>query len=273
MRNLSRQVSTRRIAVGSRLERARLHTTPAPGAGFAIALADVRAAAERLRGVANRTPVLTSRTVDQLVGAHVFFKCENLQRAGAFKFRGAYNRLVCLSPEERRRGIVAFSSGNHAQGVALAARELGIRATVVMPDDAPALKVAATARLRRRGRDLQPAHRRPRSDRHAPGRRARPDPRAAVQPPADHGRPGHRGSGAHRRRRDAGLAAHARRWRRPAFGLRHRRHRSAAGDQGRLASRRRRPTTGCRAWPPAIRCISRRPRRSPTASAPRSLAR
>jgi threonine dehydratase len=111
---------------------------------FAISLADVRAAAERLRGVANRTPVITSRTVDERVGARVFFKCENLQRAGAFKFRGAYNRLVCLSPEERRRGIVAFSSGNHAQGVALAARELGIHATVVMPDDAPALKVAGT---------------------------------------------------------------------------------------------------------------------------------
>jgi threonine dehydratase len=104
----------------------------------------VRAAAERLRGVANRTPVLTSRTVDELVGGHVFFKCENLQRGGAFKFRGAYNRLVCLSPADRQRGIVAFSSGNHAQGVALAARELTIPATVIMPDDAPALKLAGT---------------------------------------------------------------------------------------------------------------------------------
>lgn len=111
---------------------------------FAITLADVRAAAERLHGVANRTPVVTSRTVDDLLGARVFFKCENLQRAGAFKFRGAYNRLVCLSPAERARGVVAFSSGNHAQGVALAARELGIHATVVMPDDAPELKVAGT---------------------------------------------------------------------------------------------------------------------------------
>jgi threonine dehydratase len=111
---------------------------------FAINLADVRAAAERLRGVANRTPVVTSRTVDELLGARVFFKCENLQRGGAFKFRGAYNRLVCLSPAERARGIVAFSSGNHAQGVALAARELGIHATVVMPDDAPVLKLAGT---------------------------------------------------------------------------------------------------------------------------------
>jgi threo-3-hydroxy-L-aspartate ammonia-lyase len=111
---------------------------------FAISLDDVRAAARRLRGVANRTPVVTSRTVDGVVGAEVFFKCENLQRGGAFKFRGAYNRLVSLSPEERARGIVAFSSGNHAQGVALAARELEVPATVVMPTDAPSLKMQAT---------------------------------------------------------------------------------------------------------------------------------
>jgi threo-3-hydroxy-L-aspartate ammonia-lyase len=111
---------------------------------FAISIEDVRAAAERLRGVANRTPVVTSRTVDGLVGARVFFKCENLQRGGAFKLRGAYNRLVTLSAAERERGIVAFSSGNHAQGVALAARELGIAATIVMPTDAPALKMQAT---------------------------------------------------------------------------------------------------------------------------------
>src|SRR5216684_8152457 len=110
----------------------------------AIGLSDVRQAAERLRGVANRTPVVTSRTVDSRVGGQVFFKCENLQRGGAFKFRGAYSRLVALSDQERTRGVVSFSSGNHAQGVALAARELGIRATVVMPSDAPALKLAAT---------------------------------------------------------------------------------------------------------------------------------
>src|SRR5438105_6926146 len=110
----------------------------------AISMADVRQAADRLRGVASRTPVATSRTVDALVGGQVFFKCENLQRGGAFKFRGAYNRLVALSDSERAKGVVAFSSGNHAQGVALAARELGIRATVVMPSDAPALKLAAT---------------------------------------------------------------------------------------------------------------------------------
>jgi threonine dehydratase len=111
---------------------------------LAISFHDVKQAAERLRGVANRTPVATSRTLNQLLKAEVFLKCENLQRGGAFKFRGAYNRLVCLSDAERSKGVVAFSSGNHAQGVALAARELGIPATIVMPTDAPELKVQAT---------------------------------------------------------------------------------------------------------------------------------
>src|ERR671937_1179131 len=115
-----------------------------PAAELAITFADVRRASERLRGVADRTLVATSRTVDELAGGRVFFKCESLQRGGAFKFRGAYNRLSALSAEERARGVVAFSSVNHAQGVALAARELGVPATVVMPSDAPALKVAAT---------------------------------------------------------------------------------------------------------------------------------
>lgn len=118
-------------------------TTPTT-TDFAIGIDDVRDAAQRLQGVAQRTPVVSSRTLNGIVGAEVFFKCENLQRGGAFKFRGAYNRLVQLTPEERGRGVVAFSSGNHAQGVALAARELGIAAAVVMPSDAPSLKVAAT---------------------------------------------------------------------------------------------------------------------------------
>ncbi len=109
-----------------------------------VTLTDLEAAAERLRGVAHRTPVLTSRTLDGLTGAKCFVKCENLQRMGAFKFRGAYNRLVQLNEEERRRGVVAYSSGNHAQGVALAAQLLGIPATIVMPSDAPAAKLAAT---------------------------------------------------------------------------------------------------------------------------------
>ncbi len=105
---------------------------------------DVRTAARRLLGVAHRTPVVTSRTLDARTGATAFLKCENLQRMGAFKFRGAYNRIAQLSPEARAGGVVAFSSGNHAQGVALAARLLGVAATIVMPEDAPAAKVAAT---------------------------------------------------------------------------------------------------------------------------------
>ena len=109
-----------------------------------ITLADVEAAAARLRGVATRTPVLTSRTLDGLTGGRVFLKAEPFQRAGAFKFRGAYNRISALTPDERTRGVVAFSSGNHAQAVALAARLIGVPAVVVMPADAPAAKLAAT---------------------------------------------------------------------------------------------------------------------------------
>jgi threonine dehydratase len=109
-----------------------------------VAFSDVQTAAERLRGQAHRTPVVTSRTFDQIAGCRAFFKCENLQRAGAFKFRGAYNALSQLTPEQRRHGVVAFSSGNHAQGLALAAKVLGIPATVVMPSDAPQIKVDAT---------------------------------------------------------------------------------------------------------------------------------
>jgi threonine dehydratase len=115
-----------------------------PVAAFAATFADVRAAAERLRGVAHRTPVVTSRTLDERTGAHAFLKCENLQRMGAFKFRGAYNRIVQLDAGERAAGVVAFSSGNHAQGVALSAQLLGVPATIVMPTDAPAAKVDAT---------------------------------------------------------------------------------------------------------------------------------
>lgn len=106
--------------------------------------ADVEAAAQRLAGYANRTPVNTSRTLNDLMGAEVFFKCENFQRMGAFKFRGAFNALSKFTPEQRRGGVVAFSSGNHAQGIALSAKLLGMPATIVMPHDAPALKVAAT---------------------------------------------------------------------------------------------------------------------------------
>ena len=105
---------------------------------------DIAAAAERLAGHAHRTPVLTSRTADEELGAQLFFKCENLQRMGAFKFRGGFNALSKFDAPQRRAGVVAFSSGNHAQAIALAARQLGIPATIVMPHDAPAMKVAAT---------------------------------------------------------------------------------------------------------------------------------
>jgi threonine dehydratase len=109
-----------------------------------VAAADVRAARERIAGHVHRTPVLTSRLLDTQLGCRLFFKCEVFQRAGAFKARGAFSRLTLLSPAERARGVVAFSSGNHAQAVALAARELGVPATIVMPSDAPAAKMAAT---------------------------------------------------------------------------------------------------------------------------------
>lgn len=105
---------------------------------------DVVAAAERIKGYAHRTPVMTSRTVDEAFDAKVFFKCENLQRMGAFKFRGGFNALSKFSPEQRKAGVVAFSSGNHAQAIALSAKLLGIPATIVMPHDAPTAKVAAT---------------------------------------------------------------------------------------------------------------------------------
>ncbi|MDQ0704209.1 threonine dehydratase [Pseudomonas sp. W3I7] len=105
---------------------------------------DVVAAAQRLEGFAHQTPVFTSRTLDAETGAQVFIKCENLQRTGSFKFRGAFNALSQFDAQQRKAGVVAFSSGNHAQGIALAAQLLGMPATIVMPTDAPAAKVAAT---------------------------------------------------------------------------------------------------------------------------------
>jgi threo-3-hydroxy-L-aspartate ammonia-lyase len=105
---------------------------------------DVVRAAERIAGVAHRTPVLTSRTADKRTGAELFFKCENFQRGGAFKFRGAYNAIAALSPEQRRRGVVTFSSGNHAQCLAYASYLQGVAATILMPEDAPVMKIAAT---------------------------------------------------------------------------------------------------------------------------------
>ena len=105
---------------------------------------DIAAAHERIKGAARRTPVLTSSSADALLGAKLFFKCENLQRMGAFKFRGAYNALSQLGPEERKRGVIAFSSGNHAQAIALAGKLLGIKTLIVMPENAPKVKLEAT---------------------------------------------------------------------------------------------------------------------------------
>ena len=105
---------------------------------------DVVAAAERLAGVAHRTPVMRCTALDERLGAQLFFKCENLQRAGAFKFRGAFNTLAQFTDEQRERGVLAFSAGNHAQAIALSARLLDMPAVIVMPEDAPAAKMAAT---------------------------------------------------------------------------------------------------------------------------------
>lgn len=112
---------------------------------YAATLSDVRAARQRIAGHAHVTPVLTSRTLDGWAGRQLFFKCENLQRVGAFKFRGAMNAVAALAPEVAARGVVTHSSGNHAQALALAARIRGIPAHIVMPSDAPAVKQAAVA--------------------------------------------------------------------------------------------------------------------------------
>lgn len=114
-------------------------------AALPVTFDDIREAAVRLDGVAHRTPVLTSRTLDARVGAEVFIKCENFQRVGAFKIRGAYNAAAQLTPRQLAKGIAAYSSGNHAQATALAARELGTSAVILMPEDAPRSKREATA--------------------------------------------------------------------------------------------------------------------------------
>ena len=105
---------------------------------------DVLDAAERIRGVAHKTPVMTSRTANRMTGAELYFKCENFQRMGAFKFRGAYNSIAQFTEAQRKHGVITYSSGNHAQAIALSAKLLGVKATIVMPTDAPAAKVAAT---------------------------------------------------------------------------------------------------------------------------------
>lgn len=143
---------------------------------------DLRAAAQRLQGIAHRTPVLRSTSADESTGAQVFFKCENLQRTGAFKFRGAYNTLAQFTPEQRERGVLAFSAGNHAQAIALSARLLDMPAVIVMPEDAPATKMAAT---REYGAQVV-TYNRYTEDREAISRRLAEERGMTLVPPFDH---------------------------------------------------------------------------------------
>ncbi len=119
-------------------------STPTEANALPVTYADIEAAAGRLAGVAHRTPVFTCRSINDLADSQVFFKCENFQRAGSFKFRGAYNALTQLSEEQKQRGVLTYSSGNHGQALALAGKLLGVPITVVMPEDAPSVKLAAT---------------------------------------------------------------------------------------------------------------------------------
>jgi len=147
-----------------------------------ISLENIRGAAERIRTIAHRTPVLTSRTFDSQAGVQAFFKCENLQRGGAFKIRGASNFIYSILERERGRGVVTYSSGNHAQAVAIAAYSVGIPATIVMPEDAPRSKMEAT-----RGYGARiVTYDRLRDDREAIGRRIATESGATIVPPYDH---------------------------------------------------------------------------------------
>jgi threonine dehydratase len=147
-----------------------------------VTLDDVRDAARRIAGVAHRTPVVRSRTLDELVGAQVFVKCENLQRVGAFKFRGAYNAIAHLTPEQLAKGIAAYSSGNHAQAVALAARERGSTAVIVMPEDTPESKLDAVSGY---GAEIV-TYDRYTGDREAIGRQLAEDRGMTLIPPYEH---------------------------------------------------------------------------------------
>lgn len=147
-----------------------------------ISFDDVAAAHDRLRGVAHHTPVLTSSTANALSGAQLYFKCENFQRMGAFKFRGAYNSIAQFTPEQKAGGVITFSSGNHAQAIALSAKLLGVKAVIVMPEDAPAVKVAAT---RGYGGEVV-FYNRYTEDREALGRRLAAERGLTLIPPYDH---------------------------------------------------------------------------------------
>jgi threonine dehydratase len=154
---------------------------------LAIRLADIEDAAARLHGAAHLTPVLRSRTFDERCGAQVFFKCENFQRMGAFKFRGAYNALSRFAPAQRQAGVIAFSSGNHAQAVALSARLLGMPSVIVMPQDSPSAKLAATREYQQgqQGSEVM-LYDRYTEDREAIGRRVAQERGMTLIPPYDH---------------------------------------------------------------------------------------
>jgi len=147
-----------------------------------IQLPDIQAAAERISGIVRRTPVFTSRTFNALAGANVFFKCENFQRGGAFKIRGAANFILSIPKDQLPRGVVTYSSGNHGQAVAIVAESIGIPATIVMPADAPALKLAAT---RAHGARIV-TYDRANEDREAIGQRIADETAATIVPPFDH---------------------------------------------------------------------------------------
>lgn len=147
-----------------------------------IELSDIQAAAGRTRGIVRRTPVFTSRTFDALTGASVFFKCENFQRGGAFKIRGAANFILSIPEDDLPRGVVTYSSGNHGQAVAIAARSRGVSATIVMPADAPASKLAAT---RAHGARIV-TYDRATEDREAIARQIANEAGATIVPPYDH---------------------------------------------------------------------------------------
>jgi threonine dehydratase len=162
-------------------------TSPMTPEPLAIGFDDVQAAARRLAGVAHRTPVMRSRSADEATGASLYFKCENLQRAGAFKFRGAYNALARFDAAQRRAGVIAFSSGNHAQAIALASRLLDMPAVIVMPQDAPPAKLAATrGYLAGRPGSEVLLYDRYTEDREAIGRRLANERGMTLVPPFDH---------------------------------------------------------------------------------------
>jgi threonine dehydratase len=149
---------------------------------LAISFDDVQKAHDRILNIANRTPVLTSRYANSLTGAELFFKCENFQRVGAFKFRGAYNAISQFTPEQKAAGVVTFSSGNHAQAIALSANLLGVKAMIVMPSDAPKIKVTAT-----RGYGAEVVfYDRYKEDREAIGKQIMEERKMTLIPPYDH---------------------------------------------------------------------------------------